>query len=194
MELPLLKELAERSATAGVVVFRFDWNYYSSDPQKGQPSNGFTKEQEDMQAVLNLAMADARVDPRQIIIAGKSIGSVVAFRVFSQNPSAKALVLLTPLCTSRTNEGPVAVGALEYPRLTSVTKPVVISLGNSDPSCSVPHLYELLKGSTGNIATIVAGGDHGLNVVSDLESPRNAANIAATVQIISHWIKLIIDK
>jgi acetyl esterase/lipase len=82
MELPIIKELAEKLVAAGVLAFRFDWNYYATDPAKGQSSAGLSKELEDMQSVVNLAKADARVDAGQIIIAGKSMGSVVAFNVF----------------------------------------------------------------------------------------------------------------
>ena len=201
MELPIIKELAEKLAAAGVLAFRFDWNYYATDPAKGQSSAGLSKELEDMQSVVNLAKADARVDAGQIIIAGKSMGSVVAFNVFIRDRSAKAVVLLTPLCSSTTDDkgnaipNPRAVGALNYPTLTDLTKPIVMMLGNSDPACFVPNLFDWLKASKGNVVTVVVGGDHGLNMVSNnFEDPRNAANISASVQIVSHWIKLIVEK
>jgi predicted alpha/beta-hydrolase family hydrolase len=202
MELPILKELAEKLAAAGVLAYRFDWNYYSTDPQKGQSSAGLAKELEDMQSVVNLAKADARVDPSQIIIAGKSMGSVVAFNVFIRDRSAKAAVLLTPLCSATTDEkgnpisSPRAVGSANYPTLTDVTRPVVLVLGNSDPACFVPNLFDWLKASKGsNVVTAVVGGDHGLNIISNnFDDPRNAANISASVQIVSHWIKLIMEK
>jgi dienelactone hydrolase len=154
-----------------------------------------------MQAVLDLAKADARVDASQIVIAGKSMGSVVAFRVFNRNPASKGLVLLTPLCSSSTDEkgnaiaSPRAIGALNYPGLTELTKPVVLALGNSDPACFVPILYDWLKGTKGNLVTVVAGGDHGMNVVSsDVEDPKNAANILSTIQIVAQWVKLMLEK
>jgi predicted alpha/beta-hydrolase family hydrolase len=201
MELPIIKEFAEKLAEAGVLAFRFDWNYYSTDPAKGQSSAGLSKELEDMQSVVNLAKADARVDAGQIIIAGKSMGSVVAFNVFIRDRSAKAVALLTPLCSSTTDDkgnaipNPRAVGALNYPTLTDLTKPVLVALGNSDPACLVPNLFDWLKASKGNVVTVVTPGDHGLNIVSDnLEDPRNAANISASVQIVTHWIRSMVDK
>src|SRR5688500_5830373 len=100
MELPLMKELAERLASGSIFAFRFDWAYYS---QKGQPSNDLSRESEDMQAVVELARADARIDASQIVILGKSMGTVVAFRVFNRNRTAKALVLLPPLRSSSTD-------------------------------------------------------------------------------------------
>jgi hypothetical protein len=200
MELPILKGLAEKLATSGILAFRFDWNYYSTDPQKGQPSAGLVQELEDMQSVITLAMSDARVDSGQITIAGKSIGSVVAFRAFTRNPTGKALVLLTPLCSSPTDErgnaipSPRVTGPLNYPGLADLTKPVVMALGNSDPACSVPQLYDWLKGTKGNVVTVVVGGDHGLNVVSDFEDPKNAANISTAVAVVSHWISMLAAK
>jgi len=101
------------------------------------------------------------------------------------------------LCSSPADEkgaamaSPRPIGPLNYPALTESTKPTVLALGNADPACFVPHVYDWLKGTKGNISTVVVGGDHGLNLVADLEDPRNAVNIAASVQIIAHWIRLI---
>jgi predicted alpha/beta-hydrolase family hydrolase len=201
MELPIIKELAEKLAATGIIAFRFDWNYYSTDPQRGQSSAGLAKELEDMQSVISFVKAEARVDPAQIILAGKSMGSVVAFNAFIRDRSAKAAVLLTPLCSATTDESgnPIAsprpVGLQNYPTLIDLTKPVVVALGNADAACTLPNLFDWLKASKGNVATVVVGGDHGLNIVSsNVEDPRNAANISASVQIVSHWIKLITEK
>jgi surfactin synthase thioesterase subunit len=154
-----------------------------------------------MQSVLNFVKADLRVDTGQIIIAGKSMGSVVAFNVFIRDRSAKAVVLLTPLCSSTTDDKgnsiptPRAVGAVNYPTLTELTKPVVVALGNSDPACYLPNLFDWLKASKGNVATVVVGGDHGLNTVgNNFADLRNAANISAAVEAVSHWITLIAEK
>jgi predicted alpha/beta-hydrolase family hydrolase len=204
MDLPILKELGAKLAASGVIAFRFNWNYLSADPQKrGTPSDDLSNEMEDMQAVVDLAKADLRVDSSQIIIAGKSMGSVVAYSVFSNNPTAKAVVLLTPLCSSTSDENgkalptPRPIGALNYPRLTELGRPIVLALGNADPACFVPVLYDWLKTSKGNVWTVVVGGNHSWEVAApsdDLSRRRNTENISESVRIVAHWINLILAR
>ena len=43
MDLPIIKDLAEKLAAAGVLAFRFDWNYYATDPAKGSLLRGYRK-------------------------------------------------------------------------------------------------------------------------------------------------------
>jgi dienelactone hydrolase len=203
MDLPIVRELAERLAENGVMAFRFDWNYFSTDPQKGSPSPGLTAELEDMQTVINFARRDSRVNPDQVIIAGKSIGSVVAYRAFTNDASAKALVLLTPLCSRATDDNgralpaPLPTAPQNYPRFGEVSKPVVMVVGNADPLCSPPLLFDFIKGTKGNVAAVVIGGDHGWNIggVSDAAfERRNAENIAAGVQLTAHWVNVILQR
>jgi predicted alpha/beta-hydrolase family hydrolase len=201
-ELSIIKELAEVLAANGILAFRFDWNYFSSVPQ-GQPSENLSKEVEDMQAVVSLARSDPRVDAAQLIIGGKSLGSVVAFEVFKKNAESKALFLLTPLCSSATDANgktlavPISIAADNYNGFTTIAKPVVMALGNNDPACSVPILYDFLKATKGNAVTIVVGGDHSLNVTSGADAvsaKRNADNVSQSVRIIAHWVNLILGK
>lgn len=70
-------------------------------------------------------------------------------------------------------------------------------LGNADPLCSLPMFYDFVKGSKGNVSTVVVGGNHSWNVATGndpLSAQRNVANIAAGVQIVSHWINLILNR
>lgn len=203
MTLPIVQGLAEKLAADGIIAYRFNWNYYSTDPQNGQPSDDLSNEVQDMQAVIALAKADARVDVSQLILAGKSLGTVVSYEIFRLDTSAKALVLMTPLCTSDYDDkgnvlpAPVASGAQNYPNLSSEARPIEMILGNKDPNCSVPMLYDFLKNTQGNISTVVIGGDHSWNVSrgTDADSVRrNADNVAAGVSAVSHWIDLVLGR
>jgi dienelactone hydrolase len=203
MDLPIVEDLAKKVSASGVIAFRFNWGYFTADPQKGAPSADLSREFEDLQAVLNFAKADARVDASQILIAGKSMGSVVAYRAFLSDASAKALLLLTPLCSRASDDNgkplpaPVATAGQNYPRFAEITKPVVLVLGNADPLCSPPALYDFLKNTKGNASAIVIGGDHGWNLSSATDAAsmeRNAKNIAEGVEVAAHWINLILQR
>jgi dienelactone hydrolase len=203
MDLPIVEELARNLSGKGVIAVRFNWGYFSADPQKGSPSPDLSRELEDMQAVINFAKSDSRVDASQLFIAGKSLGSVIAFRAFMSDPTAKALVLLTPLCSRASDDNgralpaPVSTAAGNYPRLGEITKPVTMVLGNADPLCSAPVLYDFLKTTKGNVSVNVIGGDHSWNVTSATDASakeRNARNISEGVEIAAHWINLILQK
>jgi hypothetical protein len=112
-------------------------------------------------------------------------------------------VLMTPVCTSNYDDHdqplpiPLPVGAQNYPGLTASSRPIVIALGNADSLCSLPMLYDFLKDSKGNVSTVVLGGDHSWDVTSgtDLNSvQRNAANVAEGVQMVAHWIDVILGR
>ena len=203
MDLPIIKSLAEKLAAEGLIAYRFNWNYYSTDPKNGQPSDDLSNEVQDMQAVVNLAKTDVRVDTSALILAGKSIGTLVSYKIFKTEPSAKALVLMTPLCTSNYDDNgnalpsPLASAAQNYLEFASVNRPVEMVLGNRDPNCSVPMLYDFLKDTRGNVATVVIGGDHSWNVTNGTDpnsTRRNSDNVAAGVAAVSHWIDLILER
>jgi alpha/beta superfamily hydrolase len=203
MDLPIIQGLAEALAADGILAFRFNYNYYSTDPVNGQPSADLSNELQDMQTVIAYAKADSRVNPSQVIFAGKSLGSVVSFQAFQKDSQALALILMTPLCTSSYDDNgnplpkPVPEAAQAYPGLLAMTKPIVMALGNNDPNCSLPMLYDFLKDSTGNVAVDVIGGDHSWDVsqgTDPVSVQRNATNVAAGVQAVTHWIDLILSR
>lgn len=71
-------------------------------------------------------------------------------------------------------------------------------LGNQDPLCSVPMLYDFLKDLTQRpIPTAIIGGDHSWDL-TDTTDPaslkRNADNIAAGVAMAAHWIDIFLAR
>lgn len=185
MGLPLITGLAEEAARAGLVAYRFDWAYTAA---KGRPAPDLASEIEDMETALKALLADPRVDPQRVFIAGKSLGTLVAYRVFAAHPELKGLFLLTP----------VARGGVEvnYPKLTEAKRPILLTLGNRDPLCPLPTLYAALAKTKGNVATVVVAGDHGMNV-GDWRDPafkeRNAANVKAALGATVHWIRVLLE-
>ncbi len=198
-DLPILKQSTEAIADNGIIAVRFNWNYFT---KKENPSQGYVAEQEDMQTVLDFLKSNEKVDATKILIGGKSLGSVISYRVFTENEFIRALLLYTPVCTQRWdkdgNELPVPepIGQVFYPEILSENRQVVITMGNRDPNCDVPMIYNFLKGSNGNVALNMVKGDHSLNI-GPWDDPtyqeRNAKNIEAAIGMQLHWVKLILD-
>lgn len=186
MGLPLIAGLAEEAAQAGLVTARFDWAYTAA---KGRPAPDLASELEDMETALKALLADPRVDPQRVFIAGKSLGTLVAYRVFRAHPKLKGLFLLTPVA-----RGGVAVN---YPKLEETKRPILMTLGNRDPLCSLPTLYAALAKTKGNVATVVVAGDHGMNL-GDWRDPafkeRNAANVKAALRGTVHWARVLLEQ
>ena len=72
-----------------------------------------------------------------------------------------------------------------------------MTLGNRDRLCPLPDLYAALATTSGNVATVVVAGDHGMNV-GDYKDPafteRNAANIGTAVRATVHWMRLVLER
>lgn len=92
---PLHAELAAAATRAGFLVYRFDWAYWTAGTP---PSADLSDEHEDLRTVLARVRDDPRADPERIVLAGKSLGSLVAWDIFREDTDLQTLVLLTPLC------------------------------------------------------------------------------------------------
>jgi pullulanase len=199
MGLPLVRGFAEKGVRQGLAVFRFNWAYTAA---KGQPSEDLSLEIEDMRTVLELVRRSPLVDPERIFLAGKSMGTLVAYRLFRQSPDVKGILLFTPLCTSSWTEAgerrpePIPSGEENYPGLAEEPRPVWMGLGDRDPLCQLSMLHGFLQGTRGHVACTVVGGNHGLNL-GPWNDPAfaevNARNIAAGLEAGLHWVDLQLD-
>ena len=197
MEFTLIKGLAEKIVEKGYAVIRFNWHFYS---EQTQPSKGLINELEDYSAAVDFLKGNDKVDGTQIIAVGKSLGSVVSHNYFEKDLSIKSLILMTPICSSqwddKGNELPeaVPVGDKYYPKLKTDKRKTVVVLGDRDPNCSLPMLYDFLKSSKGNISVVTVEGDHSLNI-GKWDDPkyktRNLQNNNAAIDMMAHWVDLI---
>jgi alpha-beta hydrolase superfamily lysophospholipase len=201
MGLPLITGLAEEAARAGVIAYRFDWAYRAVEG--GRPSEGLVDEVEDMSTVVSLALSEERVDPARVMLAGKSLGTLVAYRLFREFSKLTSLFLLTPVVSlgpSDPEAGPEAapreVIGENYPDLVSTQRPVVMIAGEQDHLCALPVLYRALGRTKGNVKAVILGGDHSMNV-GDWRDPafasRNEANVKAAVNATVHWMRLLLE-
>lgn len=166
MALPALDQPARQLVERGVAVFRFNWAYYTKAPQAGRPSKDLALEVEDMTAVLTKARSDPRIASDKLFVGGKSLGSIVAWKVLSSNKELKGALLLTPIC-SRVTEGstsPTPTGDTLYPSVASETRPLAFILGEQDPLCAAPLLYRFVAGAGVTSRVAVVGGDHGFQI------------------------------
>jgi dienelactone hydrolase len=181
--LPALAQTAQRLTARGLVVYRFDWAYFSATP-RGKPSADLADELDDLQAAIRAARADKRVDPARVLVGGKSLGSVVAWRAFAADPQLRAALLLTPLCT-RAGEPPVVTGPANYPGSDKEARPVALLLGDRDPLCAPPHVYAWAAGAGPAWRVNVVGGDHGFE--------HKALAPAAAEQARDHSVRAVAD-
>lgn len=173
---PLQEQVASQLAKAGFATIRFNWAYHVQDRENGKPSLDRRPEIEDMQTAIAYAKQQSWVDKQRIAVAGKSLGSIIGWRVFQADPELKAAILLTPVC--RTPPGL----AQQYANAADETRPSLWLLGNADPVCVTSDLYGYL-GTKPNPARIaIVDGNHALAQEGQPADPGNlalAAKIAA---------------
>lgn len=199
---PIFETLGKNGALAGFTVVRFEWAYCLKDPTQPIPSDNLKNEIEDYAAVLKYAQALPSVDADKIILAGKSLGSIVAYSVFQATANAKALILLTPICSYTTDENnnplpePQRVCEESYPGLKKDTRPVMMTMGDRDSLCILNVLFDYLKDSAGNIQVSVAGGDHGFRLKKadkTVDEAKTQRNIESVMAVLLNWADLKIN-
>lgn len=159
MSMPILEDVAKQLVAHGMAVYRFNWVYFTAEP-KGKPSTDLVLELQDMSAVLAVARSDARVAKDRVFVAGKSLGTGVAWSLLSSDKAIRAAVLLTPVC-SRTKDGALVSEAEEnYPGITAERRPLLFVAGEQDPLCAPSVLYRFAATAAGPTRVAVIGGDH----------------------------------
>lgn len=193
----IFKLTAEKAVKLGIGVLRMNWGYCKVSPETGKCtgrwSDDLSNEIEDLNAVVNFAQNHQRVNSDRLILSGKSLGTLVSYEVFQKNPTAfYSLALLTPLCTSVDSQGNrVNISAESYPNFKSVSKPLLMLLGDRDPATDLQHLWELLAHNPSQkLSVSVVGGDHSMIIDSafaaDVEP--NASNLNQAIDSLVAWV------
>lgn len=183
MEQPLTGGLARAAADAGFASLRFDWRFYKE--ASARPSENLSTETKDLKEIAAFARSDSRLDTDRIFLAGKSLGSLVTWRVASADSEIRATYLLTPICRQLGDNGQNA----NYPSLLETEKPVVLVLGNRDPLCPLPNLYKWLGPANNNISTLVFGGNHGMKL-SPEAGGLTVQNEQRAIEAVVHWLTI----
>ncbi|MBV8657434.1 MAG: alpha/beta hydrolase [Burkholderiales bacterium] len=186
MRLPVLVETTKQLIARGYAVYRFDWAYFTKDAKHGEPAEDLSTEVEDMRAVLDLARVDPRVDKTKMSVGGKSLGSLVAWQVFTTDKALRSGLFLTPVC-SHTDAGkpPVSEATENYAGSHQETRPVAYISGDHDPLCSTPLLYRFAESAGGPARVAVVGGDHSFRVQNSAGAVLDAPS--------THSVSLVAD-
>lgn len=195
----LFERIGEEGDNSDIAIVRFEWSYCSqTNPNDREPSQDLSTEREDFQTVLTFAQSFTFGDSKRIIIGGKSLGSIVAYQIFSFNSSIQSLLLLTPVCSYTKDADlnplpkPIELGEENYPLLKNETRPILLALGNRDPLCLTPLLYDFLKTTQGNVSTLIGIGDHGFrtkNAQNEVDETQTRHNINSIMPAIFNWIR-----
>jgi len=168
MHRPVIAQVASHLLSQGFAVFRFNWEFYVGDAVHGQPSTDLARELQNLRVVLELVKRDKRVQQEQISLAGKSFGSIVAWRVFREEAGLRSCVLLTPLCVANKAGGDELSQAKEnYPDAGRENRRVLMLAGNADPYCELPALYQFAADSKAKITVVELEGNHGLEIADE---------------------------
>ncbi|MFZ6639053.1 alpha/beta hydrolase [Undibacterium sp. TC4M20W] len=189
MHRPVMAQVAHHLLLQGFAVFRFNWSFYTSDAAHGQPSADLIPELQDMTSVLRLATSDRRIQQQNISVAGKSFGSIVAWRFFQQQPAVKSCVLLTPLCVADKSGGDeLSLVKQNYPGAELEKRPVLMLAGNADPYCELDTLREFAGPMAARFKIVVLEGNHSLEILDEDKTvatsklERNLALLACHIQ------------
>ena len=176
---PLIVTAAEHLQGAGFVVVRFNWDYFTKEQR---PSADLANEQKDFEAAI--AFLRARKEVKRILVAGKSLGSLVAvLRTAKKSDDISGLALLTfPIHGSNRPDQPWKDAA----ELEKVKLPTLIVCGNKDPLCNLASLYALAGRLPQPPEIVIVPGDHGLKEKDDEETRENIELAARALTI---WAK-----
>ena len=189
----LYDAIGAEAKTHGFTVVRLVWAYCVADPKNGDASEDLSKEQEDFLTALNVLRIDLKFSDNQIVIGGKSLGTLVSAKIFATEKLLSGLVLLTPVCTDypTSNNPPTEPHknsfAYYYPGLDLESRPVLFAQGSKDPICENVHFLEYLKGKKTNFISLVVEGNHRFAV----ENPDGKVNEELTKRnflTVARWI------
>jgi predicted alpha/beta-hydrolase family hydrolase len=184
MKLPVLERVAQALVAQGIAVFRFNWAYEVKDPGHGTQSKDRSAEIEDMTTAVAFAKKQNWVDPNRLAVGGKSLGSIIAWRVLRAEPDVKGALLLTPVCSP---PGPTAVAPeANYPDVASEARPSAWVLGDRDVVCRTPILYRFVAAEGGPARIDVVAGNHTFEDPAPAQDSSAVARTDRTIDLVAH--------
>jgi len=194
MRRPVIAQAANYLLAQGFAVFRFNWSFYTVDAEHGQPTEDLNAELQDLRMILNLVKNDKRIQQQQISVAGKSFGSIVAWRVFREETRLKSCALLTPLCVAN-KSGNHALSLVEknYPDVAFESRPVLMLTGNADTHCELTTLHQFAAStSSTNLHIVAMEGNHSLEIANSdatVATSKFAHNLQLLGEHILHFLR-----
>lgn len=194
MKTPVIQGLAQKAAASGIVALRFNWRERAVGGRNDLTN--LSKEKADLKAALGLLSQSPHVDPNQIAIVGKSLGSIVAYDVLDEVAYLRGAVLLTPVCI------PSYPLQANYPKLSILKLPVAMIVPNRDPLCPLGGFFADIARASAQLSPVVVAGDHAFRLFpvpkrGDPLTPRqqraNAMNVGGAADIALYWVTRILQ-
>jgi predicted alpha/beta-hydrolase family hydrolase len=184
---PIIVELAKQANQAGFASLRFNW---SPKPQSMPDSLYPQSQYNDVIHMIELAKKTPQIDSTHIILAGKSLGSVLAYQAALNSKDIFAIVLLTPIFPAKEYVEQL------YPQWDKQELPVLVIVGDHDEANTLlPVLYESASQAKAAVNIVVVGGDHSLNINAGKtgeEQKQNQANIELACKNVISWISRLL--
>ena len=181
--LDLYDEVARASKPKNVMLVRLHWAYCVTAPELGEPSDGLVEEEEDVRTALSFLVQWLNITEKDIVLGGKSLGTVLALRVFKGRPDLKGLLLMTPVCTGHGRN----MFDIYYPDLKSIRRPVALIKGDADLSCRTEHWNEYLSERGQNFSSKLVKGDHNYFVYG-ADGKVDAEQTRRNLETIGEWL------
>lgn len=193
---PLFEALESAALKQGLSMVRLEWSYCLNEESKRQPSIDLAAEREDIATVL----AWVKSQNRPVVLAGKSLGSLVSYQVFQKTADLKAVALLTPVCSYPEDDNgqplktPLNKMSEHYPGLGQDKRSVLLSMGSQDSLCHLPYLYHAIRDTGSHLTIQTFGGGHSLGILGvDKKEDISATqrNLAAFAAGVINWALLV---
>ncbi len=179
MRQPIIREAAEALLLQGIAVYRFDWAYRVAGTEYSAQPKDRSSEIEDLRTVLTLARQDPEIDDGRIAVVGKSLGSIIAWRVLREDEELIGALLLTPPC-SRPDQDNAA--RINFPALEAEQRPRIWIVGDIDPLCPVEKFHRFVAdGGQADRASVVSGNH-------DFRSPDHPERDQPTLDLVLHIV------
>ena len=177
-EKPLMQRAAQALAAAGLLTIRFDWGFFTDDREASPERRAEIAE-------LDLVADHLRSQPgvTDLLLLGKSFGSVVSAHHANSHPDVKAVALLTPPIHAPGEPGKPWPGAEQ---LQAIDQPSLVICGGSDPWCNLTSLYRFCSQSRAAPRVVVVPGDHDLE---DQGSSKSADSVDLAMAALATWTR-----
>lgn len=193
MACAAMEQTARSLVSHGIAVYRFNWAYFTATPHPGSPSEDLAHELQDMNAVLAIAEEEPRVARGKLSVGGKSLGSIVAWRVLAGNPLLQVGLFLTPICSHIPDgqSAPRSVADETYPGVAAESRPLLFISGDQDPQCALPILYRFAANAGSRARVSIVGGNHNFEapaLTADASIEAHARNLRAVAHIAANFL------
>lgn len=174
-------------------IVRFEWSYCSPVSTNKNPSDDLSAEVSDMNFAINYSKELLQKTNSDLLISGKSLGSMVAFQVFKNHSDLKSVTLLTPVCSYSTDDegkplpAPLDVINENYSEILLEKRLVFMISGNSDPLCNHTILNDFKTKAGTNLEVKYVEGNHSFSIpnndgsINQTETQNNLVNISSSM-------------